>query len=80
MVINTSITLDKYFEDFVNKEISSGRYKSVEEIIRTALRLLENEEQKIENLRNALESGEKSVLIENFSAEKHLQELHDRHL
>ncbi len=76
----TSITLDKYYEDFINREISSGRYTSVEEIIRSALRLLENREQKIENLRNALELGEKSNFVENFNPKEHLKELHSKYL
>jgi len=77
---NTSISLTNHFEEFIGREISSGRYNSASEVIRTALRLLENEEQKIENLRIALEFGEKSKNIENFDAKKHLQELHAKHL
>ncbi len=77
---NTSISLGNHFEDFINTEVSSGRYNSVSEVIRTALRLLENEEQKIKNLKIALKLGEKSKSIENFNAKKHLQELHGKHL
>lgn len=77
---NTSISLGNHFENFINKEISSGKYNSVSEVIRSALRLLEKEERKIEDLRNALEVGEKSKKIENFDAKSHLQELHSKHL
>lgn len=77
---NTSISLGDHFEEFIHKKISSGRYNSASEVIRTALRLLENEELKIERLRSALEAGEESKTIENFDAEKHLQELHEKHL
>ncbi len=38
---NTSISLGAYFEDYINKEVQSGRYNSVSEVIRSALRLLE---------------------------------------
>ncbi len=38
---NTSILLGDHFENFVNGVISSGRYNTVSEVIRTALRLLE---------------------------------------
>jgi len=39
---NTSISLGNHFEKFINSEIKSGRYGSVCEIKRTALRLLES--------------------------------------
>ena len=43
---NTSILLGDYFESFVNEKISSGKYSSVSEVIRNALRLMESEENK----------------------------------
>ncbi len=73
---NTSILLGSHFENFIKGAISSGRYKSVSEVIRTALRLLETEEQKIENLKKALELGENSGFIDDFNPKDHLQELH----
>ncbi len=77
---NTSILLGSYFEDFINTEIASGRYNSTSEVIRTALRLLEQEEQKTKQLQKELELGEQSIIIENFNPKKHLQDLHDRHV
>ncbi len=77
---NTSISLGSYFEEFIKKEVSSGRYNSASEVIRTALRLLEEEEKKIEYLKTALDEGEESKTIKNFDTEKHLRELHSRHV
>ncbi|MBP9153036.1 MAG: type II toxin-antitoxin system ParD family antitoxin [Flavobacteriales bacterium] len=75
---NTSISLGSHFENFIEKKISSGRFASVSEVVRTALRLLEDEEQKLQILRNALEEGEKSGFVEDYDADTHLQQLRDR--
>ena len=72
---NTSISLGDHFEKFINKEIKSGRYGSVSEVIRTALRLLENEERKLKLLRDALIVGEKSEMKHDFNPKDHLRTL-----
>lgn len=77
---NTSISLGNHFESFIKEEISSGRYNSVSEVIRTALRLLETEEQKTKKLIDALEIGENSGIIENFDSKEHLKDLRRKHL
>lgn len=80
MAKNTSILLGNHFESFINTEIASGKYNSASEVIRTALRLLELEEQKTKRLLEELEIGEKSEMIENFDPEKHLQNIHRKYL
>jgi antitoxin ParD1/3/4 len=76
---NTSISLGDHFENFINSEIKSGRYGSVSEVIRTALRLLESEERKLNELRNALIVGEQSGWVEDFNPEEHLKSLQRRY-
>ncbi len=76
---NTSISLGDYFENFINNEIKSGRYGSVSEVIRTALRLLESEERKLNDLRNALIAGEQSGFVEDFDPNEHLKALHNKY-
>ncbi|RZJ70482.1 type II toxin-antitoxin system ParD family antitoxin [Flavobacterium sp.] len=78
MAKNTSVLLGDHFENFVNEEVASGRYSSASDVVRSALRLLEVEEQKIKWLRNELEMGEKSGLVENYDPKKHLEELKNR--
>ena len=77
---NTSILLGDYFETYVNEKISSGKYSSVSEVIRTALRLLESEENKSKILINELKVGEKSKMIKNFNRQENLKRLHTKHL
>ena len=77
---NTSILLGGHFEDFISNEVSSGRYSSASEVIRTALRLLEAEELKKKNLKNALIQGEKSGFDKNFDPKTHLKKLRGKYL
>lgn len=68
-----------HFEKFIHSEVQSGRYGSVSEVIRAALRLLENEERKLNDLRNALIAGEQSGFVEDFDPKEHLKALHKKH-
>ena len=77
---NTSISLGNHFEEFINEELKSGRYNSVSEIIRSALRLLEREEKKERELIKALHEGEQGGFVEDFDPKEHLKELHRQHL
>ena len=72
---NTSISLGNYFDQFVNSQVSAGRYKNVSEVIRAGLRLLENEESKVVTLRNAIAEGLNSPRVENFDFDKNLKRL-----
>ena len=72
---NTSVTLGQHFERIIQTSIESGRYSSASEVIRAGLRLLEEEEQKIQMLKKAIEAGEKSGYVKNFDPVKHLAEL-----
>lgn len=72
---NTSISLGNYFEQFVSSQVSAGRYKNVSEVIRAGLRLLENEENKVIALKNAIQEGLNSPRVENFDFDEHLSRL-----
>jgi antitoxin ParD1/3/4 len=60
MAKNTSITLGDHFDGFITGQVKSGRFGSASEVIRAALRLLENTETKLETLRHMLVEGEQS--------------------
>ncbi len=80
MARNTSIFLGEHFEQFISKNVASGRYSSTSEVIRTALSLLEVEELKNKELNKTLLAGEKSGLAKKFNTKEHLKKLHSRHL
>ncbi len=67
---NTSISLGDHFEGFINEQVLHGRYGSASEVIRASLRLLEEREQKIKALRQALIDGEKSGDAGELDVEK----------
>jgi len=54
---NTSISLNNHFEEFIDGQVNTGNYASVSEVIRAALRLLEEHEMKIQQLRDAINKG-----------------------
>jgi len=75
MARNTSILLGEYFENFINEQIATGKYSSVSEVVRTALRIFEQEESKKKSLINELKIGEKSAKVKNFDRNKNLEML-----
>ena len=54
------ITLDEPFGSFVDGEVESGRFSSPEAVVEAGLRLLEEEQAKLEKLRELLIEGERS--------------------
>jgi antitoxin ParD1/3/4 len=72
---NTSVTLGDHFKGFIAAKIQEGRFGSVSEAIRAGLRLLEEQETKLEVLRSALIAGEESGIVENYSLTSVLKDL-----
>ena len=73
----TSVALGPHFEDFIQASILSGRYNNASEVVRSGLRLLEDQEQKIAALRTAIEEGMTSGCVEDFDSKAYLQEMKD---
>jgi antitoxin ParD1/3/4 len=57
----TSLTLGAHWEKFVKREVASGRYASASEVIRAALRELEERGKRLEALRAHLDEGAKQA-------------------
>lgn len=77
MARNTSILIGEYYESFITKQIATGKYNSVSEVVRTALRHFEQEEMKTQALITELELGEKSGKIQNFNRSENLKRLNE---
>ena len=74
MARNTSVTLGDHFDGFIASQVESGRFGSASEVIRAALRMLENTETRLNTLRKALDVGEKSG-ISNYEYDALMTEL-----
>lgn len=69
----TSVALGPYFENFIKTRIEQGRYNNASEVIRAGLRLLEENESHLQELKMAIAEGVESGIAYNFDAEEHLK-------
>ncbi len=74
---NTSVSLGSYFDNFIQESVSEGRFKNASEVIRAGLRLLEDEERKSLALRQAIQEGIDSRIVEDFDFDLHLKKLNN---
>ncbi len=75
---NTSILLGPHFEEFVARQVRSGKFASVSEVIRSALRLFEFEETKKESLIKELKKGERSGFVADFDRDAFMKGLRQK--
>lgn len=54
------VTVSDQAASFVSRELESGRFETVDEVVEAGLRMLEEEQMKIERLRELLIEGENS--------------------
>ena len=72
---NTSISIGDYFDNFIQNRITTGRFKNASEVVRAGLRLLEEEENRLITLREAIKEGIESGIADNFDSETHQEVL-----
>lgn len=75
----TSLSLGEHWEVFIKNEISSGRYGSASEVVRDALRAMEERKSKLEALRSHLMQGAEQAkagdFVDDFSMEALINDL-----
>ena len=62
-----SVALGDHFERFVTDQVAHGRYNNESEVVRAGLRLLEEHELKLRELRAAIEEGDRALADGRFS-------------
>ena len=72
---NTSVILGDHFTSFLAGQVASGRYGSASEVVRAGLRLLEEREAALAELRAELVKGEESGWIEDFDLGTYVNDL-----
>ena len=66
---NTSLSLGEHWEVFIRSEVGSGRYGSASEVVRDALRALEEQKMRLDALRLHLAQGAAQARNGDFVAE-----------
>ncbi|MCM2474921.1 type II toxin-antitoxin system ParD family antitoxin [Rhizobium sp. CG5] len=69
----TALNLGPHWEDFIEAQVTSGRYASAEEVVRDALQGLEKQTQQLDELRRLVNEGisqaDAGEFVDNFSIE-----------
>lgn len=75
----TSLSLGEHWEVFIKNEVASGRYGSASEVVRDALRAMEERKTKLEALRTHLAQGAKQAsageFVDDFSMDALINDL-----
>lgn len=69
---NTSIVLGKGQNKFIEAQVKKGRFGSASEAMRAGLRLLEEQELKVDALRSAIIKGEESGPAADFDMAQYI--------
>ncbi len=78
----TSLSLGEHWEVYIKNEVTSGRYGSASEVVRDALRAMEERKSKLNALRSHLAHGAKQAesgeFIDNFTMDTLINDLDNK--
>ena len=72
------MALGPHYEEFIQANIAGGRYNNASEVIRAALRRLEEDEARLAALRAAIDEGDASPDVVGFDEDAFIEELRGR--
>jgi antitoxin ParD1/3/4 len=73
MTRKTDLVVGDYFADFIERQLKGGRYNSASDVVQAGLRLLEEQEARLDALRGALVEGERSGASTPFDFDEFLE-------
>jgi antitoxin ParD1/3/4 len=74
-----SIQIEEDFGTFIDQKVSDGLYGSRDEVVGAGLRLLKEQDEELEAIRQALIEGEESGIAEDFDFDSFLNRMHEKY-
>lgn len=75
MARTVTVTIGPHYEGFIQSIIASGKYNNVSEVVRAALRHLEENEARLAAFCSAIDEGDVSPDVPDFDQAAFIQEL-----
>ena len=72
-----NIYLGEHFETFIREQIASGRYTNASEVVRDGMRLLEDREARMDEIRRGIDAGRAEIASGNFVVVEDVDEFFD---
>ncbi|MDR3474777.1 MAG: type II toxin-antitoxin system ParD family antitoxin [Devosia sp.] len=74
-VSKKSYVVGERFEKFITRQIEAGRFNNASEVVRAGLRLLEDEEARLEEIRKAIDEGDADIAAGRYVVFETAEEL-----
>ncbi len=68
MSANKSYTLSDHYENFITSQVANGRFNNASEVVRAGLRMLEDYETRMKELRAQIDEGDRAVAAGDVTA------------